>query len=38
MTRLPRGVYDTLVRQALTQDKPLSLVVRNLLILRLPKV
>lgn len=36
MTRLPTGVYDRLCRQALGRGEPLSVVVRELLILRLP--
>jgi len=36
MTRLPTGVYDRLCQQAHGRDVPLSRVVRDLLILRLP--
>jgi len=36
MTRLPTGVYDRLCQQAQGRGEPLSQVVRDLLILRLP--
>jgi len=35
MTRLPTPVYDQLVQRALGRGEPLSLVVRELLIMRL---
>ena len=36
MTRLPTGVYDRLCQQAQGRGEPLSVIVRELLILRLP--
>ncbi len=35
-TRLPRGVYDQLCREAFQRDMKLSALVRNIVILRLP--
>jgi hypothetical protein len=36
MTRLPTGVYDRLCQQAHGRGEPLSVIVRELLILQLP--
>jgi hypothetical protein len=35
-TRLPRGVYDQLCREAFQKDMKLSELVRNIVIMRLP--